>query len=368
MDVMANIKKDDKTGTYFFKISLGTDPSTGKRRQTTRRGFKKNVDSIKSYNELKNSYYSGDLHFNQKTKISDFYTDYLALAKNNLKESTYDARDNAMRGSIIKEFGNYRLDQIKAIEVQRWMHSQLERGYSPATINQHLSFFKDLMNKAVDLDLIDSNKLSKVRPLKIPKEEMNVWTVDELDKFLSTFDLKNPKELMYYTLFTLLFYTGLRINEALALTKSDISDVHIEVNKIIYMKFKNEWKLTTPKSKNSKRSVTLDSNTYKVLMRWVDQAPYDFLFSLDGEPISHQTVGYFLKKHAQLADVKKIRVHDLRHSHASLLINLNINILAVAKRLGHKDATQIIETYGHLYPEYQFDIVKNIDDFKNGVK
>ena len=365
---MANIEKDEKTGTYYFKISLGTDPSTGKRRRTTRRGFKKKSDAIKAYNDLKNQYYDGQIHQLKKITLETFYSDYMAIAKNRLKESSYDSRDMAMKNSIIVKFGAYPLDKIRPLEVQRWMQSQLDNGYAPATINQHLSFFKDLMNKAVELEVISSNKIARVKSLKVERNEMEIWTPTEFEQFLSTFNLNNMKEQMYYTLFKLLFYSGLRINEALALTKEDIVDVHVEVTKIIYMKSKTDWKLTSPKSRFSKRNVTLDEDTLSTLMTWQEQAPYDMLFTLDNEPLSRQTVGYFMKKHAQLAKIKPIRVHDLRHSHASLLISLNINILAIAKRLGHKDATQVIETYGHLYPEYQFDIVKNIEDFKNGVK
>lgn len=365
---MANIQKDEKTGTYYFKISLGTDPSTGKRRQTTRRGFKKKSDAIKAYNDLKNQYYDGQIDQLKKITLENFYKDYMAIAKNRLKESSYDARDIAMKNSIIKQFGAYTLDKIRPLEVQRWMQNQLENEYAPATINQHLSFFKDLMNKAVELEIISSNKIAKVKALKIERAEMEIWTPNEFELFLNTFDLTDIKDCMYYTLFKLLFYSGLRINEALALTKDDIVDVHIEVNKIIYMKSKKDWKLTSPKSRHSKRNVTLDDDTLSTLLIWKEKAPYDTLFTLDNEPLSRQTVGYFMKKHAKFAGIEPIRVHDLRHSHASFLISLNINILAIAKRLGHKDATQVIETYGHLYPEYQFDIVKNIEDFKTRSK
>lgn len=368
MYLMANIKKDEKTGTYYFLISLGTDATTGKRRRTTRRGFKKKSDAIKAYNDLKNQYYAGDISRLGRMTVENFYKEYIAMAKNRLKESSYDARDRAMRNSIIKKFGSTAIEDVRPIEVQRWMQEELNNGYSPSTINQHLSFFKDLLNKAVDFEIIPMNKILRVKSLKIERVEMEIWLPEDLDKFLATFNLDDSKEFMYYTLFKTLFYTGLRINEALALTKDDIVDIHLEINKIIYMKTKKDWKITSPKSKHSKRSVTLDQSTLNTLLAWKEKAPFDRLFTLDNEPLSRQTVRYFLRKHAIIAGVKPIRVHDLRHSHASFLINLNINILAIAKRLGHKDATQIIETYGHLYPEYQFDIVRNIEDFKNGVK
>ncbi len=365
---MANIKKDEKTGTYYFKISMGTDPSTGKRRQTTRRGFQKKSDAIKAYNDLKNQYYDGQVNQLSKISVETFYKDYLAIAKNRLKDSSYDARERAMRNSIIKKFGSVALDKIRPLEVQRWMQEELQEGYAPSTINQHLSFFKDLMNKAVEMEILSTNRIAKVRSLKIDYEEMEIWTSEELGLFLDTFNLDDVKERMYYTLFKLLFYSGMRINEALALTKDDVVDMHVDINKIIYMKTKSDWKVTTPKSKHSVRSVTLDEDTLSTLIAWKEQAPYDLIFSLNGEPLSRQTVRYFLRKHANSANVKPIRVHDLRHSHASFLINLNINIIAIAKRLGHKDATQVIETYGHLYPSYQFDIAENINNFKTGSK
>ena len=288
----------------------------------------------------------------------------MRIVKGNLKESSYESRDIAMNNSILKKFGKYTLDKIRPLEVQRWMQSQLDVGYSPATINLHLSYLKDLMNKAVELELISINRVLRVRALKNKSKEMEVWKVEELNAFLSTFNLNNEKEFMYYTLFKLLYYSGLRINEALALNKTDIEGANVDVNKIIYMKSKGSWKYTSPKSKYSKRKVSLDCDTLDTLLAWQEMAPYDLLFSIDGDPLSRQTVGYFMKKHADAAGVKRIRVHDLRHSNASFLISLNVNILAISKRLGHKDATQVIETYGHLYPEYQFDIVRNINDFK----
>ncbi len=361
---MPNIKKDEKTGKYYFQISLGFDEKTGKRIRLKRKGFKTKAQAreardalIKQHNDLKNGAVTN-------VTLGEFYKDYLLIAKNNLKESSFNARDIAMRNSILVEFGECKLSDIKPLDVHRWMEKQL-KVYAPATINQHLSFFKDLMNKAVDLELIPVNRLSRVKALKIDKVEMEIWTKEEFYLFLSTFNRDDPKEEMFYVLFKLLFFTGARINEVLALNKNDVYDNRIKIEKSIYMKTVKEWQITSPKSKFSIREIFLDQEMSEDLNNWVDKAPYsDFLFSINGGPMSRQVVRYFLIKHAKLAGVKAIRVHDLRHSHASLLISLGVNILAIAKRLGHKDATQILETYGHLYPDFQAEIVDKLESVK----
>ncbi len=170
-----------------------------------------------------------------------------------------------------------------------------------------------------------------------------------------------------------LFYTGLRFGEAHALQWQDIDFENntVSITKDLNYKNKENWKFDSLKTKTSKRIVTLDDDTKKSLLEWRDYQNQlfltkeeTFIFSCDGVPIHGMFLKEQIRKHANKAEAKIIRPHALRHSHASFLISLNINVLAIAKRLGHKDANEVLRTYGHLYPEYQYDIAQNINDHK----
>ncbi|MBR2871681.1 MAG: site-specific integrase [Clostridia bacterium] len=197
-------------------------------------------------------------------------------------------------------------------------------------------------------------------------------------------------------IFTSLYLTGMRKGEALALTWGDI-DFHrkeIKVAKSLNRKRPKKggdviltshpetpssfgwhvsktrsYEITTPKNRASYRQILMPNNLYDMTYEHYVQVKQDYGFSnnifvFGGEvPVSDQTLRRRFDSYAQKAGVKKIRIHDLRHSHASLLINKGQNILIVSKRLGHSNITQTLNTYSHLMPNMQLEIVGalNID-------
>ncbi len=159
---MSNIKKDEKTGTYYFKISLGTDPVTGKRRQTTRRGFKKKADAVKAYNELKNQYYDGVLIYNKSTKLKDFYTDYKKWISTQIREHTIEQQFPSVEKNIVIPFGECKLDQITPMMIQQWQQSLVEQGFKASYINQVYKHFVRMLDRAVILNVIPNNPASNI--------------------------------------------------------------------------------------------------------------------------------------------------------------------------------------------------------------
>ena len=190
-----------------------------------------------------------------------------------------------------------------------------------------------------------------------------------------------------------MYLTGCRKGESLALTWNDIDFVRNEVriNKSLNRKQKAQgvkelttiplassnlgwhistsrsYEITTPKNKSSYRNVLMPMNLVKML--WEHQKhckeeygyrPDWFVFGGE-EPLSDQTIRRRLNEYADKAGVKKIRVHDIRHSHASLLINKGQNILIVSQRLGHSDVTQTLNTYSHPMPNVQKQIINALD-------
>lgn len=371
---MANIKKDEKTGTYYFKISLGTDPVTGKRRQTTRRGFKKKADAVKVYNELKNQYYDGVLIYNNSTKLKDFYVEYKKWMSSQVRVHTMEQHFPGIEKNIIAPLGEYKLEQLTPMMIQQWQQSMVDAGFKKSYINFLYKYFVKILDRAVILNVIPNNPASKIGNLKKEHIEVDFWTEEELFKVLATFDRDStPTQALGYIMIKFLFYTGLRFGEAHALQWRDIDfdNCTVFITKDLYYKSKENWKFDELKTAFSKRLIALDNDTCESLIEWkmyqnriFPVKDDSFVFSYDGLPIHKVFLNERITTHAEKASIKKIRPHALRHSHASFLISLNINILAIAKRLGHKDANEVLRTYGHLYPEYQYDIAQNINDHK----
>lgn len=127
------------------------------------------------------------------------------------------------------------------------------------------------------------------------------------------------------------------------------------------------YEITTPKNRSSYRNVLMPHNLVQMLWEHKDRCKTEYGFQEDWfvfgsqEPLSDQTIRRRLNEYADKAGVKRIRVHDLRHSHASLLINKGQNILIVSQRLGHSDITQTLNIYSHLMPNVQKQIINALD-------
>ena len=195
---------------------------------------------------------------------------------------------------------------------------------------------------------------------KADADRLDFWTLEEYQKFIDTIE----PESMYFVLFEVLFWTGARIGEILALTVEDI-DVNTNQMHIDKTYYRTEGKdvVTTPKTEQSVRTVELPEFLTAEIKNYIDRCygmPVDArIFPVVGEAVQHK-----LKRHTEKAGVKKIRVHDFRHSHVAYLINQGVEPLIIKERLGHKDIRITLNTYGHLYPSKQRAIADMLDQKK----
>jgi integrase len=367
----SNIKKDEK-GLYWFKISLGTDPSTGRRRQTTRRGFKAQKDAIAEYNKLKNEYYGGTLVYNKSTKFKTFIDEYLKWYKTQVRSTTYENRVSSIEKNILVHLGEYSIEKITPLVVQRWHQKLLEENLNQNYVRSlHISLGQ-ILERANTLGLINSNSARKAGNVKRVKSKVEFWTVDELDAALETIDKNDLYQHFGYVILHFLFYTGLRFSEMQALQwfKFDEKSKTISVTQDLDYKTKANWKFDDLKNEASSRSIVIDDDTCALILEWkefqntlFEQTKDTFIFSIDGGPTNKHFPKQAIMRHAKKAKVKVIKTHALRHSHASFLISLDVNIIAIAQRLGHSDVQEVLKTYGHLYPSHHFDVVNNINEF-----
>ena len=233
------------------------------------------------------------------------------------------------------------------------------------------TMLSQILERAVNLDIIKSNPAKKAGNVKRKKEEVEFWTEDELNLVLDTMDKTKLFDYFGYVMVKFLFYTGLRFAEMQALQWKDFDEKNksIDINKDLYYKSQKSWNFDDTKNKASKRIIILDDETLEMLLGWKEYqkdlfevTDESFIFSYDGMPSNKHFPKHVITLHSKLANIKRIKVHSLRHSHAAFLIFLDVNIIAIAKRLGHTDVQEVLKTYGHLYPKHQFDVVSNIND------
>ena len=177
---------------------------------------------------------------------------------------------------------------------------------------------------------------------------MNIWSVEEFNKFISVID-----DSYFKLLFETLFWSGLRISELKALTKTDIKDNSLYINKILDSKYTKNF--TTPKTSNSFRKVLMPSWIIENLLN----IPNDLLF-----PTSETHIRRKLNEYIAKSQVKPIRIHDFRHSHASYLFSKGVNIKAISTRLGHSSISITLDVYVHLLQDNQTEIIDLIEKEK----
>ena len=160
--------------------------------------------------------------------------------------------------------------------------------------------------------------------------------------------------------------TGIRTGELQALTWHDIDWLNqsVIINKSMYYKNKNNWEITAPKTSTSIRLLYLDDDTIQILKDWKSVQEnignLDFIFSINNLPVIKSTLKRVISRHSQLAGIKTIRVHDLRHSDASLMLELGMNVLEIQKRLGHADIQTTLGTYSHLRPTAMKEVANRL--------
>ena len=193
---------------------------------------------------------------------------------------------------------------------------------------------------------------------------IQIWTLDDFSSFIQSVEGK-----CYECLFVILYFSGLRIGEAVALKWTDYNGASLFVNKSLSRKAKSgSYEIKEPKSPSSVRKVTLcDSvcdylNQYKKSEEDKDGFS-DSWFIFDGEyPLAENSITRHKDRAIKKAGVRRIRLHDFRHSHASNLIADGMNIVAVSKRLGHKDISITLNTYTHLLEKNNEELIKKLEN------
>lgn len=365
---------------YLFQTYLGIDPATGKERRTTRRGFKTMKEAKQAERNLLLDVEENGLPSNQSDSFQDPTFEELAQLwlenyKTTVKPSTFENVKSKVKKMTDEHFKELKLKKITVAYCQRVV---IELSKSYVLYNHYLSVINRIFKYAVLMDILNSNPFDKVIKPKSRQTQRkgNFLTKEELKEFLK---LAQTATLSYFfPLVHLMSYTGLRQGEALALKWSDIDfeNKKITVDKTA-VRIKEKQTLQTPKTKNSKRVISIDPTTLSILKSWKkDQIKIYFKngkhfegddnFIFTNERCEwvhiHNFIRYF-KRFIADHKLKTITPHGLRHTHASLLFSAGVEPKNISDRLGHSTVQITLDLYTHITEEQRTDTVEKLLEY-----
>lgn len=345
--------KNAERGTWYCKFYY-TDWN-GQKRQKKKSGFSTQREA-KEYerNFLNKKTDDSDISF---TNFCEKYFDHCVTR---LKPTTCETKRDIIQTKILPYFPTIKLRDIKADTLRTWQNKLISdrKNYSETylkTINNQMSA---ILNFAVNNEYISSNPMHKCGSMgKKNAEELQFWTVDEFKLFYEVIKDKPISK----TIFPLLFYSGMREGEALALTLSDFDFQKntVSINKT-YCRYKKTDLIQAPKTPKSKRVISLPQQIMDLVKKHsttiYGYRTNDRLFTCTKHYLKHE-----IERGCKLSGVKRIRVHDIRHSHASHLIELGFQPILVSERLGHENIETTLQTYSHLYPSKQSEVAQMLE-------
>lgn len=337
--------KDGKT--TLWRAKFYAEDWTGKKIQVCKRGFKTQREA-KEFEKL----YLDQLQSNSDILFSSLVENYMEDMNHRLKPTTMENKRNIIDSKVLPYFSRLKVCDIDTIKIRKWQNELIsfrdENGkpYSQTylkTVNNQLSA---IMNYAVKHYRLASNPCHAAGSIgKSRAKEMRYWTQEQYELFS-----KGIQKSAVKLAFDILFYTGIREGELLALTPADIHpDMKIDINKN-YAKIKGEELFLIPKTDKSNRTLAIPQFLYDDIQSYISK-----LYGIE----RNDRIFYFtksalekeIKRVAGKVGLDPIRVHDLRHSHASMLINMGFDIKEISERLGHESVKTTLDTYAHLYPD-----------------
>ncbi len=361
--------------SYSIKISLGRDPATGKYKSQwfTVKGSKK--DAEKRLSELLHQIDTGAYMKPGKTTVTDYLHQWLSdYAMVNLSPRTVEGYEHIFQRHLLPELGKLTLTQLKPEHLQRYYSQKLNSGLGAQTVRHHHTVLHKALQTAIEWGLVGRNAADAVSPPRAQCPEMQTWNEDEISQFLEA-----AKTTAYYALFYTALFTGMRRSELLALRWQDIDFLlgQIYVNRSMHVLKGSRVIFKSPKSAKGRRTVALPPSLFLVLDEYrkareaesilLDKPISDseLVFSTLGKPFLPNTVTHAWIKLVRRTGLKMIRLHDARHTHASIMLKQGIHPRIVQERLGHSTIAITLDTYSHVTPGLQDAAAKRFDDVLN---
>ena len=353
--------KNEDNGTWYVMARYAN--WKGERKQKCKRGFatKREAQEWERMFKLQTSS-DLDMSFEAFTEL------YINDVKNRLKENTWLTKEHIIRTKILPYFGKLKISEISTKEIIAWQNEMLayrdekKKPYSQTYLKTLHNQLSAIFNHAVRYYELRSNPAAKVGNMGSEEhKEMLFWTKEEYKKF--SFEMMD-KPVSFYA-FEMLYWCGIREGELLALTPADFNfdKETVTINKS-YQRLKGQDVITSPKTKKSNRTIKMPQFLCEEMKEYLGMIyglkKKDRIFTVTKSYLHHE-----MDRGAKAVGVKRIRIHDLRHSHISLLIDMGFSAVAIADRVGH-ESIDITYQYAHLFPSKQIEMAEKLDDLGKG--
>ena len=342
--------KDEKTGTWYCKFYY--EDYTGAKKQKLKRGFKLQRDA-KEWERtfLEKMQGTPDMTFQA------LYDLYIEDMSHRLRENSVDGKKNVFKNRILPYFKDKPVNAITPADVRAWQNEQISKGYSDAYLDRIQNMLTTIMNYAVKYYNLPSNPCDKAGHMGKRTRSQKFWTVDEFNKIM--LHIADPTA---NTAILTLFYSGMRFGELIALTLQDFDFEAntININKSLQHRAKAGDLITPPKTDNGIRCISMPQSVMQTIKGYTNRiygiSSTDRVFTFTKSLINGN-----MKHAATTSNLPVIRIHDLRHSHVSLLIELGFSPHLIAERIG--DTVQMVNnTYGHLYPTKHKEVADKLNE------
>ena len=352
------------------------NPDTGKRSEKKLFGKSKN-ECIKLQDKFLKELEEKKEQLTYNTKnitMNEMYPEYFKFKEQSCKGSSAVTNKSRIEGHILPFFGEKKIFDITVKEVIQWKDSINTKGFSLEYSKALYNTLTNMFSYAMTHLNLQKNPATQAGNFKRPdeiKEKTQYWTYEQFKNFYSV--INND---LWRVFFATLYFTGMRKGEIQALkwSDTDLSKKAIRIEKTLTRKTTEEekkagiwYKLTPPKTKASIRTILIPDAVVNLLTKHYNKESKIDGFNQDcfvfgtSRFLSDTSIDRYKNKYSVLANVPKIKIHDFRHSHASYLINNGANIMVVSTHLGHSDIKETLNTYSHMFPNFENQII----DFMN---
>jgi integrase len=360
--------------TWSFTLDIGKD-AQGKRKQKTKGGFKTKKAAEEACAELISQLRRGEYIEPSKSTLTEYLQEWMdSSAKQTLKQTTFDTYQIVIKKHLVPELGQIKLNQLTPAMIQKFYSRKLEDGFSGDYVRYMHSILHKALNQAVKWQFLYKNPAEHVTPPKLNLKEKSIWTIEEASHFL-----KYTQKEHYYIAYLLAIHTGMRQGEILGLRwkDCDLEKGLLRIQQTLGRTRKGLM-FQEPKTRGSKRVITLTNQVLDALKRHKAKQNQQKLLlgrgyqdhdlvnsTLEGKPINPRNLIRNFHRMIEKSGVPKLRFHDLRHTHASIMLQLGEHPKIVSERLGHSRTGVTLDIYSHVIPNLQADAAKKFGDAMN---
>ncbi|WP_342399619.1 tyrosine-type recombinase/integrase [Weizmannia sp. FSL W8-0676] len=354
----------ETAGGYGFRLDIGTDPVTGKRLQRRFGPYKKKTEARRALSQKQYEISSGRYVDSQDIKLGDFLKRWLDHKSKNVSSGTMANYRPFVMNHLIPNLGNIKMDQLKPGQIQELYDEYVEEE---TLSNQSIVHMHRILNnaykKAIEWEIVTKNPCVAVKPPKPEKHRLQVWDETEVQFFLDM-----AKEDRFYIAYLLALSTGMRKGEILGLRWQDIDFTNqiLSVNQAVTRKKGGGHEIGPLKTEKSYRNISLFDYVVTELKKYRHE---QMKFKMENRKtykdqdlvLASSTGSFILPRNLdrnwldliEKSALKPIRFHDMRHTHATILLKQGVHPKVVQERLGHSSITVTLDTYSHVLPNIQ---------------